>query len=366
MPSRYLLCLSFLPLLAGATGCKGYDSPPKATVVEAVDGILQDASAPLQIAFHEPVVRETLSVKLIRYETDAEGNLYDEDDDPETELDIFFEYPGPDGPDFPVGGEGAFSDDSRVFTIDTTGTLPIGPQLALLIEPGLADAEGNEWKVRQTLKFGYNFSCGGEGDQNPTAFPDAVHFMVVDVDAPISTQLQLLASMRVDPDTGAVVGQFTNADRDPAISCAPFGLSCDGTEACRTLPMPACVPPSEGAGTADEYPDFTFNDTPPTGYSFTVLGCVRDEEDGSFTFANAPVDVKVQSPPVTVIGINFNGSFAFDGDGILRGAGTFSSADVLLGTSSSGAGAGTLNSRVVPPEEVPAGTPSPPEGAAAP
>jgi hypothetical protein len=351
----------------GSLGCSSFDAPPQATIVDAAEGLLPDPLAPLALSFHEPVVPESLLVKVIRLETDIEGNLFDEDADEETQLDIFYQHPGPDGLEFPdIGGEGALDPGRRRFTMNLSTTLPIGPQLAVLIEVGLQDDEGNEWKVRQILKFGYEFSCGGEESAMPTEFPSGSHFMVVDVDSPIQTQLQLLAAMKVDPETGAVVGQFTNADRDESIDCSQFGLSCESTEVCRTLPSPACVAPSEGAGTADEYSDYTHNAVPPTGYSFTVLACVRDEPDGSFTFANAPVDVEVQSPPVTVKGINFNGGFRFDSDGILRGDGTFSAPEIFLGTTPSGAGVGTIAMRLIPEDELKPGTPQPPDDPAPP
>jgi len=357
-----VLIVAALTLGLSSSACSSFDGPPQPFILNAEDGVLPDPLAPLQLAFHEPIVGDSLQVKIIRLETDVEGNLYDEDDDETTQLDILYQHPGPDGYEYPdTGGDGTLDEQRQIFTMVLDTTLPIGPQLAILIEPGLKDDEGNDWKVRQRLKFGYQFSCGNEEDAKPTTFPSGVHFMVADVDAPIDTQLQLLADMRVDPDTGAVVGQFTNADRDPAIDCGQFGLSCDSSEVCRSLPTPACVPPSEKAGSANEYPDFTHNAIPPTGYSFTVLACVRDEQDGSYTFSNAPVDVEVQSPPVTVKGINFNGSFYYDDDDILRGDGTFTAPEVFLGTTPSGAGAGTIAMRLIPEDEVKAGTPEPPE-----
>ena len=358
--NRALIVAAIALGLAGSA-CSSFDSPPEPFILGVEEGVLTDPLAPLQLAFHEPIVANTLKLEIIRLETDAEGNLYDEDASDETQLDILYQHPGPDGYDFPdLGGEGTLDGQRQIFTMNLSTTLPIGPQLAILVEPGLQDDEGNEWKVRQTLKFGYEFSCGNEEDVKPTTFPSGVHFMLADVDAPIDTQLQLLADMRVNPETGAIVGQFTNADRDPEIDCGKFNLSCDASEVCRTLPAPECVAPSQKAGIPDEYADFTHNAVPPTGYSFTVLACVRDEADGSFTFSNAPVDVEVQSPPVTVKGINFNGSFRFDETDTLRGDGTFTAPEVFLGTTSSGAGAGTISMRLIPADEVKPGIPAPP------
>ncbi len=353
--------LLLLVLLLGALGCHGFDAPPQVTLLGAVDGILADPTAPVVIGFHEPFDVATLQVKIVRFETDAEGNLFDEDSDPETELDIIFQTPGPDGTD--VGGTSELfteegEQDPRFLIMKLNTTLPIGPPLALLIEPGLKDLAGNEWKVRQVIKFGFEFSCGGDDAMpTPSLFPSSTHFMLVDVDSPISVQLQLFAVMVADPETGNVIGQFTNGDRDPATDC---GLSCNASEVCRTLPAPDCVPPSETAGTADEYPDFYANNSPPEGYSFTVNGCARDQEDGSFTYANAPVDVQVQSPPVTIKGIQFNGSFAYDSEGILRAAGTFTVQELYLGTTPSGPANGSIVMRQIPDDEVKDGTPGPP------
>jgi hypothetical protein len=141
-------------------------------------------------------------------------------------------------------------------------------------------------------------------------------------------------------------------------------MDCGATEICRTLPMNDCVAPSESAGTPDEYPDFYANDAPPEGYTFTVNGCVRDQEDGSFTYANAPVDVQVESPPVTIKGIQFNGSFSYDTDGVLRAAGTFTVQELFLGTTPSGAANGTIIIRQIPDDELKPGTPTPPDAAA--
>jgi len=357
---KFLSAAILLPLLCN--GCVSLDAPPQVFLVGLEDGVLSDPTAAVVLNFHEKFDPSTLKVKIVRFVTDAEGNLGDEDSDPNTELDIIFESPGPDGTD--VGGTGVVHDEEGQFFVMTLNqTLPIGPPLAVLVEAGLSDLEGNAWKVRQRLKFGYEFNCGDDETVTPTLFPSATHFMLVNVDAPVSAQLQLIAVMDTDAETSDVVGQFTNGDRDRGIDCAGFGLSCESNETCSTLPTPTCVLPSEDAGSPDVYPDFFANDVPPEGYSFTVQGCVQDQQDGSFTYANAPVDVKVESPPITVKGINFNGSFAYDTEGVLRGSGTFTADEIFLGTTPSGAGAGTILVREIPADEVKDGTPQPPADA---
>jgi len=339
-------------------GCEAYDSPPRASLPDVNElGILTDAAAPLRLAFHEPIDPATLQVRVIRYQVDGEGQLYDEDDDTTTVVDqIYGDIGGKRS-----GGIGDLDASKTLYTMSLTKTLPIGPQLAVVVEPGLADEEGNTWTVRQILKFGINFGCGD--DLEPTNFPDARHFMQVEVDSPIDTQLQLFADIRIDPDTGLFVGQFTNGDRDPAIDCSVYGLTCDAaTEVCRTLPEPACVEPSKRVATPDEYPDYIHNVEPPTGYSFTVRGCVENKTDALWAFTNEPVDVQVISPPVGVKGIKFNAQFEFDEQGVLRGEGAFSAAELFLGDTPNGVALGSVFMRDIPEDEVKDGFPAPPYG----
>lgn len=337
-----------LVLVAGllTTGCQKFDAPPQPTLHELEDGILPDPGAPLVIIFHEPIDVATLKVRVVRVQTSDEGELL------------------PDATEFfnsetMTGGTAEVTNEWQVYRISLDRTLPVGPRLAIEIAPGLADDEGNAWAATQLIEFAFGFDCDSEAAV-PTTFPSAVHYMLIDVEEPIAAQLQLLADIRVDQATGTFVGQFTNADRDSSIDCSQFGLTCAPEEVCRTLPDPACVVPSERAVTSDEYPDFIHNNTPPEGYSFTVGGCVRDQEDGTWAFTNEAVDVQVQSPAVTVIAIGLNASFAVDAGGVLRGDGTFTALDILLGTISSGPGAGSVSMRDIPADQVKAGLPEPP------
>ncbi len=343
--TRLLLALSVVVGLS-ASACQKFDAPPQATLLGIVDGILPDPSAPVSIQFHEPVIPETLKVRIVLVETTTEGELI-------PDAKVFFDSSAPEG------AVTKFSADRARFTIDLERTLPVGPRLAVEIAPGLSDDAGNAWVATQLIEFAFGFDCDSSVAV-PTTFPSAAHFMLVEVEEPIAAQLQLLADIRVDEATGTFLGQFTNADRDPAIDCAAFGLSCAAEQVCRTLPEPACVVPSERAVSSDEYPDFIHNNTPPEGYSFTVTGCVRDQDDGTWAFTNEPVDVEVQSPAVTVVGIGFNASFELDGAGALRGSGTFTAIDILLGTFSSGPGAGSVSMRDVPADEIKPGLPPPP------
>lgn len=342
--------------VATFVGCDTYDSPPRVFVVDLVDGNLPRTGEPIVIEFSEPIDPATLNLKIALLETDIEGNLFDEDledakneDGTTTELSTFYVHEA--GKDA-SGGVGELSADRKSFTITLDEALPVGPALTILVEPGLADAEANAWEVRQRIPFGYKFACQ-EGASSSVFLPGA-YFFVVDVEVPLPTQLQLWVYFTVDPDTGVVTGQFTNADRIPGNACG-----CDPTDACRTIPEEGCVTPSEKAGTADEYVDFIPNLAPPEGYTFRANGCVADQPDGSVSFGNAPVDVAIEQPPVTVVGTQLTAQFIVGDDGVLRCSGSFTGDQVLLGTVDSGPASGTFTGRSVVEAETPADIPKP-------
>jgi hypothetical protein len=349
-----------LLVLLACAGCESFyfDSPPKARLPEAVDGILPNPDAPVLVLFHEAIDPATLALKIIHFETDAEGRLFDEDPDPTTSLRILFEH----GLGGDTGGRGVLDGERRRYVIqpeESTAegpkkvSLPVGPPLALVVEPGLADDAGNRWQVRQVIKFGYGLNCSG--DAPAKIFPSGAYILKIEADKPVQTQIQLFAALEVDAVTGRILGQFTNADRDRSIDCSKYGLACERTQACRTLPTPECVEPSAKMTSVDDYPDFAPNATPPTGFTFTVTGCARDREDGSAAVATEPATMEVESPPVKVVGVRMN--MAFSGPEP-RGEGTFTADDVLIGGTSSGAAAGSITSLRMP--AAPKGLPEPP------
>ncbi len=329
-----------LLLVLALGGCFKVDNPPQASITDLADGILPDATKPVVLGFNEPVVPGSLRARIIRYETDAEGNLFDEDDDPATDLAVLY-----DSAD-DTGGKGELDGARQSFTITLAKPLPVGPQLALLVDPGLSDDLGHAWVVRQVLKFGYRFSCKGG---KPTTFPTSgKYFFVIAVDKPVPIQVRLFADMRVDAMTGEMLGQFTNGRRDPMIDCKPYGLSCTADEVCRTLPTPACVAQSEKAGTVEEYPDFFADDASKLGFTFTVHGCFVDQPDGTFSFANLPVTAVIKQPAVTVEGIELTSSWKLDDMKVMRGGGSFVASGVSLGPNPSGKGTGTHVERKLP------------------
>ncbi len=344
-----LLLLSLSSTLA--MGCELYDGPPRPRIVGAEDGLLENATAPLVLAFSEPVDPKTLKMKVVRLETDVEGNLFDEDADPMSEPEEFFSFT----PDLTLGGAAELVDGGATLVITPSAPFPVGPKLALVIEEGLADLAGNVTTTRKRLLFGYSFvlAC----DKPSTIFPTGKYFLLADIEKPLQTQVQLWAAFYVDPVTGRVRGQATNADRDKTQVCP---MSCKSSEVCRLLPEPACVAASERAGDADEHPDYVPNDVPPTGYSFTLDGCVVDQPGGKVVFATAPTDVVVQIPPVTLRNVTLTAEFAPDASGVLRGTGTLSADQVLIGTTASGKGEGNIVGRIVSADEAPPNIPDPP------
>jgi len=351
---RKILALLALSAAVSAlpAGCETYDSPPRPSIEGLVDGALSDSKAPIVIMFSEPIDPTTLRIKIVKLVTNEEGQLLDEDDDDTTVATEYFSFD-------PVtlnnhGGTGELIAADTAYRITPEVSLPVGPSLAVVIEPGLKDVLGNEWLVRQRLVFGYRLSC--DGTTGTDKFPNGAYFFIANVTKPIQTQIQLWGHIEVDTATGNFRGQFTNADRNPDPDrCDP---PCLPTEACRTLPEPNCVVPSEEAGSEDEYPDYIPNNVLPIGYSFTVGGCVVEDGD-SVVFVNLPADVDIQQPDVFVQGIQLTSSFA-QIDGAFRATGGVIAEKVFIGSTDSGPAEGTLVARLVAPEDAPDNIPKPP------
>jgi hypothetical protein len=235
----------------------------------------------------------------------------------------------------------------------------VGPQLVLLVEPGLVSTSGRERRVRTRLRFAYGVKCPPQAAA--TKFESGTYFALLEVEKPLGTQIQLFGAIDVDPATGAFVGQFTNADRNLDGSRCP--TACGPSDACRLLPSPACVAPSTAAGTVDEYPDFVPNAQPPTGYSFEVHGCAVDDGD-AVDVLTAPATMVVTRPNVTVQGLTMTAQFARGPDQVVRATGSLTADETLLGTTALGAGKGTMTALRVPDDRVTPGVPPAPPRAA--
>jgi hypothetical protein len=233
--------------------------------------------------------------------------------------------------------------------------LPIGRKLAVLVEPGLSDRKGTVTRVRDRLLFNYDFKCSGRGSK---IFADGPYMFLLDVESPIGTQIQLFAQIRTDQATGRFIGQFTNADRSR--DNARCNNTCTSADACRTIPSIECVAPSLRAATVDEFIDFIPNPTPPTGYSFTVQGCVEDQSDTVVALATEPADLVVEQPAVTVRALVVLASFEKDPQGVFRATGSGTADQILLGDSPFGPAKGTVHARAIPLDQLPPGIPLPP------
>lgn len=334
-----------------AAACERYVPPPRPSIEGLDSGVLHDPRAPIVVDFGTSIDPSTLSLEVALYETDVEGNLYDEDADPDTELHVLVRH------DLAEGDLGAKVDidaaGGRV-VLTPASALPVGPKLVLLVEGGLRSPTGSVSRYRVRVPFSYVVSCAAAGASS--TFPTGTYFLLLEVDKPIGTQIQLLAYLDVDRTTGALTAQFTNADRSTTQTCP---TPCASTDVCRLLPSPACVAPSTRAGAVDEWPDFVPNPTPPTGYSFPVQGCTTSDAT-SWGVLTAPATMVVEQPRVTVEGLTLTSSFVKGADGVVRATGSLTADVVRLGENPLGVGQGTMAALRLPDDRAPANVPHPP------
>lgn len=337
-------------LIATAASCERYEAPPRPTIEGLVSGVLDNPRAPVVIDFGTSIDPNTLFVKIALLDQDVEGTLPDEDDDPETELRVLVRRDPNEGD---LGAQADVDAAGGRLTLTLDSALPVGPKLVLIVEGDLRSPTGTVSRNRVKIPFSYVVKC----TEGASSFASGTYFVLLDVEQPLGTQIQLLAYIDVDPKTGGLVGQFTNADRNPEQKCP---TACPSTDVCRLLPGPECVAPSTRAGTVDEWPDFIPNAPPPTGYSFVVQGCAVDDATASGVLT-APATMVVQSPAVTVEGLTMTASFAPGADGIVRATGSLTADVVRLGTNPLGAGKGSMSAVRIPDDRVPPNVPRPPE-----
>lgn len=333
--------LLFVLLLCLFSACEKYVPPPSVDLVGLTGNTLADPKAPLVISFGKPVDPATVKIRIAFSDTDVEGDL-----PPNDQLRIIIEH---DPSDREIGARAELSPDNASLVLYPDGALPVGPKLVLVAEAGLKSTDGFERHYRTVVPFSYAVTCKQARSEKLTS---GVYFLLLEVEEPLGTQIQLFGALDIDPATGRVSGQFTNADRNLDNSRCPGG--CGASDACRLLPAPACVPPSTRAATADEYPDWLPNATPPVGYSFFVEGCAADDRDGA-GLLTAPATMVVQQPPVTVAGLVMTAFFAADG----HASGTLSADVVSLGGNPIGPGKGTMSAIRIPDAVVPANVPRP-------
>ncbi|MFO0548933.1 MAG: hypothetical protein U0271_11130 [Polyangiaceae bacterium] len=187
---------------------------------------------------------------------DAEGNLGDEDDDPDTNLGAFFGYDPSTANIF--GGTGEFAANNTAFVIRPNVSLPIGPSLTPLHDrAGCATSTAQIGRCRRIV-FSYRLSCGEGGDR---PLPEWVLS---------SSPTSRCRSRRRSSSSRA----SRRRPRPPAVrrrSCWWTSSTGRNPNAIRRatqagpVPLPAeeCVVPSTKAGTEDEWPDFVPNPRPP-------------------------------------------------------------------------------------------------------
>jgi hypothetical protein len=353
----HLFVLMFAAAIAIAmtTSCERYEAPPRPTIEGLSSGVLGDPRAPLVIDFGTPIDPNTLAVKIALFEPDVEGNLHDEDADPETQLRVLVRHDRAEGD---LGARAEVDATAGRLTLVLDSAMPVGPKLVLLVEGGLRSQSGRVSKNRIRIPFSYVVKCAEPSAQkgNASTFASGTYFVLLEVEKPLGTQIQLFATIDVDPITGALVGQFTNADRDGALKCPS---PCPSIDVCRLLPAPSCVAPSTRAGTVDEWADFVPNVAPPTGYSFLVQGCAVADGTANGVLT-APATMVVESPRVSTEGLTMTASFAPGADGIVRATGSLTADVVRLGETPLGPGKGSMSAVKIPDERVPPNVPRPP------
>jgi hypothetical protein len=335
-----------LAALALVAGCATFDGPPDVSIVGDALGQLADAKAPLVLAFSKPPRPETVKIKVARYVTSDEGLLPDEETPPRP-LDLLYGYDPVQGQ---TGGVGTLAKDGSTFTIQPTKAPPTGAPLVLLLEPGLADAAGVATVDRRRTVFTYlsPLMCSAP----VTVVKAGTYFTIAVITSPIMTHVHLWLVLDIDPLTGKFTGRFTKGKRNPDPNRCP--TPCGTGLVCRLLPTPACVTPSDPAGSVDEYPDYVVDTDPITGFNFTAEGCSVDQAGGSASFSTLPVDIVVNSPKVTLHDTTIAASLTADAMGTLRGMGSLVADQVLLGIIDSGMGQGDMTMRSIPDADAPA------------
>lgn len=351
-----LLALGFVPLLF-SPGCETFDGPPEPSLPDARGGLLSDPGAPIRVKFSKPIAPDTLKLYVVPLEVDAQDRLIDEREESEVdraELKPLYmhdvELPGD------YGGSSALSDGDTVFSVFLKSRLPVGQRLAVLVEPGLANTtNGLTTNVRRRLPFALDFKCSNRGTQRAQS---GRYFFLLNVEEPLALQVQLYAWLDIDPETGAFLGQFTNADRLPNAGQCPS--ACSGDEVCQTSPTKACVLASEKAQGVEDFVDFFPQLDPVLGYGVTVRGCAEDQDDGTVAIATAPANLVINSPPVTIDALTVVTAFKDDG-GVLRGTGGGAADNARFGTGNLGRASGTVFGRALRDGEGPADIPRPPQ-----
>lgn len=329
---RSAFFLGGLALVASA--CQEFDPPPKASVEGLDNGVMTIApDAPFVVNFSEPIVKNSLRVKLVKAVMDPEENLLDEQDPPDLEgfkKNTLVEFDGKAPEDEERSYGGTFDFTETRLSIDPTKAFSIATPYLFLVEPGLEDLDGHATVPRNRSPFVYQLEGGGK-----TALPTGYYYFLMNVDF-LAVQIQVFAYMVVDPETGAWRANFTNGNRLPALNKRPgCPSSCPtDTPICALVPSPRCAKPSEKQTALEQYVDFLPETDPPNGYFFIADGFARDEANQTTAFGTAPflIEVTVGSGGILVDAENtrISGVFRHHDDDRWRGTGSLSVEAVKL------------------------------------
>ena len=131
-------------------GCETFDGPPAAAIVDATNGVLKDPTAPLVISFNESIKPESLWIKVVPYQPDGKGVLLEGDIDKDCRRPVLFRSDSDCGVQ---GGTIVWRDRDSTLELHPSAPLPVGAELAVIIERGLSDLAGNTQNVRKTIRF---------------------------------------------------------------------------------------------------------------------------------------------------------------------------------------------------------------------
>jgi hypothetical protein len=335
-----------LALAFAASGCAVYDAPPEPSIAGATEGLLPDPKAPIVVSFDKPAIADTIKLEIAPYVPEPPNY-----DTPPPAADVLFAHDPKTGD---TGGTSVIAADGTSITLTPKFELPAGEEFLLVVEPGLSDLAGTVTKVERRITFGYasNLDCKAPAAVVRTG----AYFMIAAVTEPFAVRVNLWASVDVDASTGALKIQYSKAIRNPSAQCP---TPCASTDVCQLEPTPMCVAPSTPATSVDEFADYVPSPDPPAGFGFSAIGCTVDESATTASFATARFDIVVDMPSVTLRNSAMNASFTVDSEDVLRGSGSLSSDQVLLGTNLVGMGAGELTARSVTSAQAPPGIPGP-------
>ena len=173
-------------LLGLTAGCEAYDPPPTASLVQPEGGAFTPGE-PVRIEFSEPVVEETVRVRLWPNVRDIENEIT-----AGTEPIVDLCTPGSRCGDLGV----SLSPSRKVLTLmfeDDLGK-PGRPYIIDLL-PGLRDDAGSDTGVSR--RWDMQFRASGRFNTEPVEFDDGIYIVLAQVDDPIPAVLTLISEIRV-------------------------------------------------------------------------------------------------------------------------------------------------------------------------